>query len=168
MATSFKSSVNLKAVGTDPKKLAVNLQHDGDEALYATVYGRADKVGSRRENPRIPGEYFEGIVGLFEAVSPDATMDTVSSSTLYAPDAIHEQLKDALNAPGRVGSIEFAFESYVVKGGTAGFTWKHKFVSQGAAEADPLAALKASVAKQKTTALPAPEKGPVPEKGKKG
>ncbi len=166
MAKAYKSSVTLKSAGGDPKKLAANLEHDGDTALFATIMGRATGIGSKRENLRVPGEYYEGIKGDFEVSNPD-TGETVASSTLYAPDAIHDQLIAGLKDKERTGPIEFAVEGYVVKGGTSGFTWKYVPLFQGtgnAPEIDTLADLRARIAEGKK-ALPAPAKG---RKGDKG
>jgi hypothetical protein len=141
MTSAFKTSINVKAIGTDPKKVAANLEHDGDRALYSTIFGVAVGLSSQRADPRDPSKMYQGLGGTFEVCSPDGL--SVSSKILYAPEVIHNTIVAQLNQAERA-AIEFAFESYVVKGGTAGFSWEYRFLSEPNSEKpfDPLAALK--------------------------
>jgi hypothetical protein len=147
----FKSSVNVKAAGGDPKKVAVNLPHDGDKALFSFTVGEARSLGTKREDTREPGKFIQGLTGYFEVVDPE-TGAAVASKNLYAPEAIHDMIVAALKGDEENGVrpalvVRVAYESYVVKGGTAGFTWLHEVKTTGE-HADPLADLRKLVGKR--------------------
>jgi hypothetical protein len=156
MPGTFKSSVAVKSIGVNPQKVASNLDHDGMRALYSTIVGVAHGVSSKRSDARDPSKEYEGLGGTFEVFSPEGI--SVSSKVLYAPEVIHNtilaQIKDT-NHP-----VEFAFESYVVKGGTAGFSWEYRFVlpPNSEQEFDPLAAIKERLfGATKVAAIAAPQ-----------
>lgn len=153
-AASIKSSVNVKSAGGDPRKVAANLAHDGDKELFSSTIGEAHGVGSKRESVRDPGTFTQALLGYFENINAE-TGEAVASKNGYLPDAIHDQVIAALDKGA--GIVRFAFESYVVKGGTAGFTWLHEFKSD-VSVADPVAEMRALLGKPKVSALPAPDK----------
>lgn len=152
-----KSSINVKSMG-DPKKLAVNLPHDGDRAVLGTIIGIAQGV-NRRADPK-GGPDYVGLVGAFSAIPTDAQREEVRSTICYLPDAVHGPIASTLETVKEkdpTATVRFAMEAGVCKGGTAGFTWEFKpmFDGAGGAMVDPLAQIRTAI-KGGQKAIPAP------------
>jgi hypothetical protein len=153
---SIKASVHVKAAGGNPQALAATLE-PGKKALFSSTLGRATGFGkSRTEDIRDKGTFHDSLDGYFEVMNEDSG-DVVSSSILYAPSTIHEQVVDILKAnPG--AQVKVAYESYVAKGGTAGFTWEHELKTDAKDMSDPLADIRGLLSKKPVAKeLPAPE-----------
>lgn len=153
-----KSSINVKSMG-DPKKLAVNLEHDGMKAVLGTIIGIAQGV-NRRMDPKGGADYV-GLVGAFCAIPADPEREEVRSTICYLPDAVHAPIAATLEKAKETNptaTVRFAMEAGVCKGGTAGFTWEFKPMFDGAAGAmvDPLADMRKALSAPGAKALPAP------------
>jgi hypothetical protein len=154
--TAIKASVHVKAAGGNPQALAANLEV-GKKALFSSTIGIANGFGkSRTEDIREKGTYHDSLDGHFEVINNE-TGDSVTSSILYAPTTIHNQIVEVLRTnPG--ATVKVAYESYVVKGGTAGFTWEHVLKTDAKDQADPLAEMRALLGKKPAApALEAPK-----------
>ena len=167
-ASTFKSSINVKSVGNPQKFIAKHDLSVGQKGLFATIFGVANGV-VKRADAKDPDKFYYGLKGTFEALSGDAEnpSEAVGSSALFAPDAIHDRIAEQLlprkDANGKVVSdgataVSFAFQAYVVAGGTAGFTWEYRFVQQGEPEEeDILASVRALIKPNDAPRLEAPK-----------
>lgn len=152
-----KSSINIKSAG-DPKKVAANLEHDGMRAKLSTILGIATGINKRTDQKT--GGTYEGLVGAFAVRPEDKTRAEVRSNICYLPDAVHGPIASHLKAQlekDPTAQVRFVMESYVVKGGTAGFTWEYKpmFGAGDGVMIDPLAQIRSAV-ESGAKALPAP------------
>jgi hypothetical protein len=153
---SIKASVHVKAAGGNPQALAATLE-PGKKGLFSSTIGLATGFGkSRTEDIRDKGTFHDSLDGHFEVINAE-TGDSVSSSILYAPAAIHDQIVNILKTnPG--AQVKIAYESYVSKGGTAGFTWEHELKTDAKDQVDPLAEMRGLLGKKPAAKeLPKPE-----------
>jgi hypothetical protein len=168
--TAIKSSVHIKAAGGNPQALAASLDV-GKKALFSSTIGSATGYGkTKTEDIRDKGTYHDSLDGTFEVINAE-TGESVMSSAMYAPPAIHEQIVGILKGtPG--ATVKIAFESYVCRGGTAGFTWEHVLKTDSAGVVDALAEMRALLTTKKAPVkeLPKPVDtiAELPKKGGKG
>lgn len=156
-AKIFKSSINVKTLGSPMKLVALKDIKQGDRALLGTIYGVANGI-VKRADPKDPEKFFNGLKGTFEALPADDG-EAVGGANLFAPDAIHDKVVDQMKRGAN--SVSFAFEAYVVAGGTAGFTWEYRFLSDGEPEEeDMLASVRALVKPKTVPVLEAPAADP--------
>jgi hypothetical protein len=143
---AIKSSVHTKAAGGNPQALAASLDV-GKKALFSSTIGSATGYGkTKTEDIRDKGTYHESLDGTFEVINAE-TGQSVMSSALYAPAAIHEQLVGILKGtPG--ATVKIAYESYVCRGGTAGFTWEHVLKTDNSGVVDALAEMRSLLTKK--------------------
>lgn len=163
-SSTFKSSVNIKSAGGDPKKIAANAEK-GSKTKYCTVLGIAtSKV--KRTDPKDPDKVNWGLAGTFEVSSP-ITGDTVKGGNLFIVDSLHNMISDQLDKGAK--AVSFAAEVYVVEGGTAGFTWEYKFHDNALPEEeDILASVRSLISGPHKPALTDQTEGNVAQiKGKK-
>ena len=154
VAKIFKSSVNVKTAGSPQKFIGKHNIKVGERGLFCTVYGVANAV-VKRADPKDPEKFYFGLKGTFEVLPADDG-EAVGGAALFAPDAIHDKVVDQLKSGA--AAVSFAFEAYVVGGGTAGFTWEYRFLSDGAPEEeDILSSVRAHVRKDTTALIAAPD-----------
>lgn len=156
MASTFKSSVTVKTAGSPAKAISASNTQPGGEVLFATIYGIANKI-TKRANPKDPSEFYEGLAGTFEVLPGEWSEDreAIGGPALYAPDAIHDMVAARLNEGAK--AVSFAFEAWVVVGGTAGFTWKYRFANEAGPEEEDILASVRQLIKPTTKALPKPK-----------
>ena len=145
-AKIFKSSINVKTLGSPMKLVAMTDMKPGDRGLLGTIYGVANGI-VKRADPKDPEKFFNGLKGTFEALPADGC-DAVGGANLFAPDTIHDKVVDQMKRGAN--SVSFAFEAYVVAGGTAGFTWEYRFLSEGEPEEEDMLASVRALVRPKT------------------
>lgn len=144
----IKSSVNIKSAGNPQKAVNADGVRDGDEVLVSTVFGIAQGT-NRRANPNGVGDMV-GLTGMFSCMPTDPDRPEVRGRICYLPDGIQDPIMAALAAAHEKDEnavVRFAVENYAQKGGTAGFTWIHKPIFDGAGGVviDPLAGIRDAV-----------------------
>jgi hypothetical protein len=130
MNASFKTSITVKTLGNPKHLLGEHHMREGDKRLLGTIIGEARNL-IKRENPKDPENPHIGIGGKFEAINTDddgLITGMVTSAVLFAPNVIHDSIVDKLASIGKGGVVKFAFQAFVVAGGTAGFTWEYRFL----------------------------------------
>jgi hypothetical protein len=159
---TFKSSVNIKSgqsANAPMKLVSTSDLKAGEKALFSTVYGIADGVVKRADPTGDTAKDSYGLSGNFEILSA-IDGQTIGGATLFAPDGIHTMIAAQLNKGAR--TVSFAFEAYVVAGGTAGFTWEYRFIDNGAPEEeDILAGVRALIPSLKSQLVAFPTKAEV-------
>lgn len=144
----FKSSVNVKSMGSPQALVNKDGALDGQVFILGTIIGIAQGI-NRRADPK-GGPDMIGLVGMFAAIPADPTKNEVRSKICYLPDAVHDPVAAMLakaQEKDPTDIVKFAMEASCRKGGTAGFTWELKplFDNSAGVQVDPLAQLKSEV-----------------------
>lgn len=138
------SKLSTKAMGCNPKKIAVNIPEGVTEPVpMATLYGKATGV---KEGEDANGKVYSMIVGEFEGTNLE-TGDVYRASRLFLPEGIQETVEQAIaNSTEEKPLVIFALMIMVRKATNAqGYSYVGRQLLPTVA-ADPLAEIREKIA----------------------